>query len=278
MPFDPATVPVIIDAAKAVAKADAATAARAISVLDLTSLNDNDTDAVIEALCKRAVNTAGHTAAVCVYAPFIKIARAALGENPVKIATVVNFPAGGNDVEAVKAETEAAVADGADEIDLVLPYKAFLAGDIATCEAMLDATRAACGTKADMKVILESGYYDDLAKVYDAARLCIKHGANFVKTSTGKIPVGATPEAAVTMITAVRDAKAEDGAICGFKAAGGVRTTADAAHYIAIADNIMGEGWAAPATFRFGASGVLTALLETYGVDQSGEAKPSGNY
>ncbi|KAG9396250.1 DeoC/FbaB/ lacD aldolase [Carpediemonas membranifera] len=177
MPFDPATVPVIIDAAKAVAKADAATAARAISVLDLTGLNDNDTDAVIEALCKRAVNTAGHTAAVCVYAPFIKT-RAALGENLVKIATV-NFPAGGNDVEAVKAETEATVADGTDEIDLVLPYKAFLAGDIATCETMLDATRAACSTKADMKVILESGYYDDLAKVYDATRLCIKHGANF---------------------------------------------------------------------------------------------------
>jgi deoxyribose-phosphate aldolase len=129
-----------------------------------------------------------------------------------------------------------------------------------------------------MKVILESGEFDDLSKVYDAARLAIKHGANFVKTSTGKVPVGATPEAAVAMISAIRDAREEDGLACGFKASGGVKTADDAALFLAIADEIMGEGWAEPSTFRFGASGVLTALLETCGIDQSVAPKTTGNY
>ncbi|WP_052065940.1 deoxyribose-phosphate aldolase [Thalassospira australica] len=276
--FDPKSVSEIISAAKDKAVADADTARRAISVLDLTSLNDDDTQEVIEALCKRAQTPAGNTAAVCVYGPFIETSWRALGQSGVKTATVVNFPDGGTNAQRVGDETANFVSKGADEIDVVLPYKDFIAGDTAIAADVLDATRMACGSMTTMKVILESGAFDDLTKVYEAARLAIKHGANFVKTSTGKVPVGATPEAAVAMLTAIRDARDEDGIEAGFKASGGVKTTEDAALYIALADHIMGDGWAKPETFRFGASGVLTALLETCGVSSDGTAGPTGNY
>ncbi|KZC97031.1 MULTISPECIES: deoxyribose-phosphate aldolase [Thalassospira] len=276
--FDPNSVSEVITSAKAAARSDAETARLAISVLDLTSLNDDDTVEKIEVLCDRGQSPAGNTAAVCVYAPFIETAWRALGQSGVKTATVVNFPDGGTNAQRVGDETADAVAKGADEVDLVLPYKAFLAGDIQTVVDVIEATRMACGPMTTMKVILESGEFDDLSKVYDAARLAIKHGANFVKTSTGKVPVGATPEAAVAMISAIRDAREEDGLACGFKASGGVKTTDDAALFLAIADEIMGEGWAEPATFRFGASGVLTALLETCGIDQASVPRTTGNY
>ncbi|OSQ48904.1 deoxyribose-phosphate aldolase [Thalassospira alkalitolerans] len=267
-----------MDAAKAATKSDADTARLAISFLDLTSLNDDDTVETIEALCERAQSPAGNTAAVCVYAPFIETAWRALGQSGIKTATVVNFPAGGTNAQRVGDETADAVAKGTDEVDLVLPYKAFLDGDIQAATDVIEATRTACGPLTTLKVILESGAFDDLSKVYDAARLAIKHGANFIKTSTGKVPVGATPEAAATMITAIRDAREEDGLACGFKASGGVKTTADAALFLAIADEIMGEGWAAPDTFRFGASGVLTDLLKTCGMAQSDTANTTGTY
>lgn len=276
--FDPKTVSDVIATAKEKAVADADTARRAISVLDLTSLNDDDTPEVIEALCKRAQTPVGNTAAVCVYAPFIETSWRALGQSGVKTATVVNFPAGGTNAQRVGDETADCVSKGADEVDLVFPYKAFIEGDSAIAADVVDATRMACGSMTTMKVILESGEFDDLTKVYEAARLAIKHGANFVKTSTGKVPVGATPEAAVAMLTAVRDARDEDGIDAGFKASGGVKTTDDAALYIAIADHIMGDGWAKPETFRFGASGVLTALLETCGAKPNDAPAATGNY
>ncbi|CAM3314153.1 deoxyribose-phosphate aldolase [Thalassospira profundimaris] len=276
--FDPKTVSEVISVAKNKAVPDAETARRAISVLDLTSLNDDDNEQVIEALCKRAQTPEGNTAAVCVYAPFIETSWRALGQSGVKTATVVNFPEGGTNAQRVADETANCVSKGADEIDLVFPYKAFLEGDVATATDVVDATRTACGTMTTMKVILESGEFDDLGKLYDAARLAIKHGANFVKTSTGKVSAGATPEAAVAMLTAIRDARDEDGIDAGFKASGGVKSTEDAALYLAIADHIMGEGWAKPETFRFGASGVLTALLETCGTKPGDAPAATGNY
>ncbi|MCC9622829.1 deoxyribose-phosphate aldolase [Thalassospira sp. MA62] len=276
--FDPKTVDDVIKAARAKAVADPDTARRAISMLDLTSLNDDDNADVIEKLCQRAQTPVGNTAAVCVYAPFVETSWRTLAQTGVKTATVVNFPAGQTNAQRVADETADCVAKGADEIDLVFPYQAFLAGDVEAATDVIIATRTACGPMATMKVILESGEFDDLSKLYDAARLAIKHGANFVKTSTGKVAVGATPEAAVAMLSAVRDARDEDGTKAGFKASGGVKTTDDAALYIAIADDIMGDGWATPETFRFGASGVLTALLETCGVLASDAPKTTGNY
>ncbi|OKH89906.1 deoxyribose-phosphate aldolase [Thalassospira sp. TSL5-1] len=255
------------------------TAKRAISVLDLTSLNDDDTAEKIEALCHKAQTPAGHTAAVCIYAPFIETAWKTLGKSGIKTATVVNFPKGDETAQRVADETANAVAAGADEIDLVMPYRAFLAGDHDTTAEVIAATRQACGPILTLKVILETGEYPDAQAIYDAARLAISNGAHFVKTSTGKVATGATPEAAVAMMAAIRDAKAEQNLDCGFKASGGVRNTQDAALYLAIADDMMGPDWACPSTFRFGASSVLTDLLKTCGFD-NGEtpANDAGSY
>ncbi|WP_417843022.1 deoxyribose-phosphate aldolase [Thalassospira sp.] len=255
-----------------------ATAKRAISALDLTSLNDDDTNETIEALCAKAQTPAGNTAAVCVYAPFVETSWKALGQSGIKTATVVNFPEGGQNAQRVADETANAVAAGADEIDVVLPYRAFLAGNIDSAAEVIVATRQACGPFMTLKVILESGEFPDAQTIYDSARLAISNGANFIKTSTGKVPTGATPQAAVAMITAIRDAKAEQGLECGFKASGGVRTAKDAGLYLAIADHIMGPDWATPATFRFGASSVLNDLLAVCGVNSDRQPANAGNY
>ena len=172
-----------------------------------------------------------------------------------RVATVVNFPAGTDAPDAAAAVTAAAVAAGADEIDAVLPYGAWLAGDDEHAAAVLDAVRAATGGRT-MKVIIESGELPDRAAVDRAAHFAIAHGADFVKTSTGKTPVSATPEAAEIILEAI----AVSGRPVGFKAAGGIRTLADATTYLDLADSIMGPGWASPATFRFGASGLLDTL------------------
>ena len=225
-------------------------ARRTIALVDLTDLSDDPTDAAIDALCARA-RDAG-TAAVCVWPRFVRRC-AATG---VRVATVVNFPAGGEDVAATVAETTTALADGADEVDLVLPYRAFLDGRIGAAAAMVTAVRDVVPEPAHLKVILESGEYPTLDHVRAAARLAIDHGADFVKTSTGKTAVSATIPASVMILDAVRSASRP----VGFKPSGGIRTLDEAARYLALADEMMGSSWAKPDTFRFGASGLLDAL------------------
>ena len=231
-------------------------ASRALASLDLTSLNDTDTDKTIIDLCKKSHGDFGHTAAVCVWPRFVALAKKELAGTPVRIATVVNFPHGGTDIDATVAETKQAIADGADEIDVVLPYKAFMSGDKAAAKALLTATRAACGAKT-MKVIIESGVLAHADLIAEASKLSIECGADFIKTSTGKTPVSATLEAANVMLEVIRDS----GKPVGFKASGGVKTTAQAADYMALADKIMGADWIALMTFRFGASGLRDALI-----------------
>src|SRR5690606_25242621 len=142
----------------------------------------------------------------------------------VKIATVVNFPSGDLAVEAVLAETKQAIADGADEIDLVIPYRAFLAGNAAAVSEMVAAVKAACTPPVRLKTILETGEIKDAALIRKASDLAIAAGSDFIKTSTGKVFVNATLPAAEIMLTAIRDS----GKPVGFKPAGGVRTVADA--------------------------------------------------
>lgn len=231
-------------------------ARRALALVDLTNLDDTPTPEQIDQLCDRAVGRHGSTAAVCVWPRFVRQATARLAGSEVRVATVVNFPAGGTDVAATVAETTQALADGADEIDLVLPYRAFLSGDVAAAEAMVSAVRAAVAAPARLKVILETGGYPDQDAVRRATRLAIDQGADFVKTSTGKTSASASPEAVRTMLTEIR----ESGWPVGIKPSGGIRTLADASAYLALADEIMGEHWATPDTFRFGASGLLDAL------------------
>ena len=238
-----------------------AVAALALSCLDLTNLSDTCDAAQIEALCARARTPFGDVAAVCIWPRFVARARALLGPaNPVRIATVVNFPGGSDPLEATCAETRAALADGADEIDLVVPYRALLAGDAAAVDATLAAVRAAA-PGAVLKTILETGILATPDAIAEASRRAIAAGADFLKTSTGKVAVNATPEAAAVMLRTIR----ESGRPIGFKAAGGIGSVAVAGGYLDLAAAEMGSGWARPATLRFGASGLLDDLLAVLG-------------
>lgn len=230
-------------------------ARRALALLDLTDLSDTADDAATRLLCRKAMGGPVPVAAVCIWPRFVRTAREALGTGGVRIATVVNFPAGGDDPAPVLADTEEAIAAGADEIDLVLPWRRFLAGDSAIAAEMVAETRARCGGTL-LKVILETGEYPDTDAIRRAAALAIAAGADFIKTSTGKTARSATPEAARIMLEAIRDCPRP----VGLKPSGGIRTLADAKTYLALADEIMGTSWATPTTFRFGASGLYDVL------------------
>ena len=191
---------------------------------------------------------------------FVADTVAALAGSGVGVATVVDFPSGAEPVDDVVAMTHGALAAGADEIDVVLPYRAWLSGDEAAATAVLAGVRAAAAGHV-LKVIIETGELPDRAAVDRAAHFAIAHGADFVKTSTGKTAISATPETAEIVLEAI----AVSGRPVGFKASGGIRTAADADVYLALADSIMGAGWASPVTFRFGASGLLDALQSELG-------------
>lgn len=239
-----------------------AIATRALPLLDLTSLNDADDAETTATLCAKAVTPAGNVAAVCLWPSFISQAKQALVGTGIKVATVVNFPGGSLPAEKVVDQIARALADGADEIDVVIPYAAIIHGKGGDQRAAdhLAACRAACGT-VTMKVILESGALAKPALVERASAVAVAAGADFLKTSTGKLPAGATLGAARIMLTACRAA----GRPVGFKASGGIRDVETAAQYLALADEVCGVGWVSPATFRFGASGLLDALLGVLG-------------
>ncbi|MCK0744495.1 deoxyribose-phosphate aldolase [Chromohalobacter nigrandesensis] len=249
-------------------------ARQALGLMDLTSLNDDDDSARIQALCRRADTPAGHPAALCLYPAFIEDAQReldALGlTQRVRIATVTNFPDGAPNAERAARETRLAVAAGADEVDVVFPYRALRDGAPDVGRLLVEACREACGG-ATLKVILESGELEDPALIRQAAEIAITAGADFIKTSTGKVAVNATLEAAEIMLETIRDS----GRDVGFKAAGGIRTTEDAKAYLELAARIMGEDWISAAHFRFGASGLLDALLATLDIGEADTA-PSG--
>jgi len=237
-------------------------ARKALGLMDLTTLNEDDTVEKVEALCRQAHGDAGDTAAVCIYPRFIPYARRALqqqGAESIRIATVTNFPAGGSDIDIALAETRAAVAYGADEVDVVFPYRALMAGDEQTGYDLVKACKAVCGQRVLLKVIIESGELKQPRLIRRASELAIDAGADFIKTSTGKVPVNATLEAARIMLQVI----AEKGGRCGFKAAGGVRDAAQAGAYLELAESILGADWIDADHFRFGASGLLTSLQRT---------------
>ena len=233
----------------------------ALGCMDLTSLGDADTAADIEALCAKAEGPAGKVAAVCVWPRFAALAKAKAPEG-VKVAAVANFPTGEGSLEEALADIAMIVGAGADEVDLVFPYKAFLAGKSVEAAAFVRACKAACGAAA-LKVILESGAYPDAESVRAAAAICLDAGAEFVKTSTGKIAVGATPEAAKAILGEIAS---RPGCEAGFKASGGVRSVDDAATYLGLVRGILGSDAAGPGRFRIGASGLLAAIEAELGV------------
>lgn len=247
------------------------TAAVALSLLDLTNLKDDCTPAQIEALCARAQSPYGNTAAICIWPRFVAQARGILGtDHAVKIATVVNFPAGDMEAADVAAEAREAIADGADEIDLVIPYRAFLAGNEQAVTDMVAAVKAECKGPVILKTILETGELKDAAAIRRASELAIDAGSDFIKTSTGKVAVNATLEAADIMLRAIR----ASGRKVGFKPAGGIGSVADAALYLSLAETIMAPDWAMPSTFRFGASSLLDDILN---VLAGGESKTASS-
>ncbi len=251
-----------------------AAALRALKLMDLTTLNDDDTDEKVIALCRNAKTEVGNTAAICIYPRFIPIAKKILREQgtpDVKIATVTNFPHGNDDIEIAVAETKAAIAYGADEVDVVFPYRALIAGNTQVGYELVKRCKEACGDKL-LKVIIETGELKDEALIKQASTFAIEAGADFIKTSTGKVPVNATPEAAEIMLKVIRDMDVADRV--GFKPAGGVKTAEDAAQYLAMADEILGEDWVSSAHYRFGASSLLTNLLNTLEVSDE-VANPS---
>ena len=246
-------------------------ARRLLTLLDLTSLNDNDDESVIERLCARAVTPFGQVAAVCTWPRFIGLCKDRLKGSGVRVATVANFPHGKNDSETVLAEIRQVIAAGADEVDLVFPYRLWLAGERDPACALVSVGKQVCGSKVLLKVILETGELATPRYIAEASRDVIAADADFLKTSTGKTAVGATPAAATVMLAAIK----ESGKSVGFKAAGGIRTPADALSYWQLAEGIMGQGWAVPATFRIGASALLDALLEVLRHDS---LSSPGNY
>lgn len=235
-----------------------AIARRAIGLIDLTELGDKATAADVTDLCGRANGRYGAVAAVCIWPRHVALAAAELKATGVRIATVVNFPAGDDSIEDVVALAHDCLLEGADEIDVVLPYRAFLAGDHARATAMIAAVRRAVpsGDRKTLKVILETGELKRPATIRAAADLAIRNGADFIKTSTGKTAVSATLAATEVMLHAIRDLDRS----VGLKPSGGIRTLADATRFLQQADHIMGPTWVSPATFRFGASGLLAAL------------------
>jgi deoxyribose-phosphate aldolase len=235
-----------------------ATARTALSCLDLTSLSDGHDvaggEAEIEALCAKAIGAPGRgaTAAVCVWPRLAAFARARLPAH-LAVAAVANFPDGGSDIERAVRDTRAIVDAGGQEVDVVLPYR-----DLAAAPALLAAVRRACDGLV-LKVILETGEMADTATNDTACRIALDAGADFLKTSTGKKPISATPAAAERLLAAIAGDAAARSRV-GFKPAGGIRTVADAALYIDLTAQALGADAVNPRRFRIGASGLLSDI------------------
>ena len=242
---------------------DAALARRLLGMLDLTTLNDGDDAAVVQALAANAATPLGRVAALCTWARLIGDALAALAGTGVPVAAVANFPAGDADVAEAAAQCARAVAAGAAEVDLVFPWRAFLAGDVETPLVLVRACRDACG-EARLKIILETGQLGTPARIREAAAIAIAGGAQFLKTSTGKTQPGATLAAAQVMLDAIADARL-GGVQVGFKASGGIRTMAEAVSYMGAYEQRFGVGSAQPTVFRIGASHLVHELLAVAG-------------
>ena len=228
----------------------------ALACLDLTSLNDHDDAAAIDALCAHAVTPHGVVAAVCVWPRFVARARAALPP-AVRVAAVANFPHGALDVGAALADCATIAAAGGDEIDLVLPWRAWAGGDRASCTALVAAVRRT-HPSLTLKLILESGELRDEALIAAAATMALDEGVDFLKTSTGKTARSATPRAARTMLQTIAHHARCDAA--GFKVSGGVRSVVDAGIYVTLVDEILGAVALTPARFRIGASSLLAYI------------------
>ena len=244
----------------------------AISMIDLTTLEGADTPGKVRSLCAKALvpdptdPRTPRPAAVCVYGDMVLTARKALRHSEIHVAAVATaFPSGRASMPVKLADTRDAVAAGADEIDMVIDRGAFLAGDYQTVFDEVLAIRDACrrddGSSAHLKVILETGELVTYDNVRRASYLAMLAGADFIKTSTGKVSPAATLPVALVMLQAVRDWRELTGVQVGVKPAGGIRSSKDAIRHLVLVNEVAGEDWLDARWFRFGASSLLNDLL-----------------
>jgi len=239
----------------------------AVRMVDLTTLEGADTPGKVRAMCAKARQpdpsdlSVPPVAAVCVYPDLVRVAKDALAGSRVAVASVATaFPSGRASLAVKLADVEDAVSAGADEVDMVIDRGAFLAGRYGQVYAEIQAVREACGP-AHLKVILETGELATLDNVARASWLAMMAGADFIKTSTGKVTPAATPPTALVMLAAVRDFEQASGRRVGVKVAGGIRTAKDAIRYLVLVNEIAGPAWLSPRLFRIGASTLLNDLL-----------------
>lgn len=243
----------------------------AISMVDLTTLEGADTPGKVRSLCAKAVRpdpsdpTVPHVGAICVYNDMVKIAREYLdsigGETLPVAAVSTAFPSGRASMEVKLRDTKDAIDAGASEIDMVIDRGAFLSGRFGAVHDEIEAIKALCGDKAHLKVILETGELATYDNVRKASYLAMLAGADFIKTSTGKVTPAATAPVVLVMLEAVRDFHALTGRKIGVKPAGGIRTTKDAIKQLVLVNETTGPEWLTPELFRIGASALLNDLL-----------------
>ncbi len=239
----------------------------AISMIDLTTLEGKDTKGKVEQLCYKAmhpydvIKDVPTVAAVCVYPAYVSIAKKALEGSDIKVASVATaFPSGQSNLKVKLSDTKFAVAQGADEIDMVISRGKFLAGDYQYVFDEIASVKEACGD-AHLKVILETGELDTLDNVRKASEIAIYAGADFIKTSTGKIQPAATMQVTYVMLDAIKDYYLKTGKMIGMKPAGGISTSKLALQYLVMLNEVLGEKWMNKNYFRFGASSLLNDIL-----------------
>lgn len=239
----------------------------ALSMIDLTTLEGQDTPGKVTQMCYKAMHLHDqlpglpHVAAVCVYPTLVKVAKKALGDSGVKVAAVATAFPSGQAPKAVKvADTKFAVSEGADEIDMVISRGHFHSGDYNFVYDEIAAIKEACG-QVRLKVILETGELGTYDKVRLASDIAIAAGADFIKTSTGKISPAATMPVTLVMLHAIRDHFLKTGEMIAMKPAGGIRTSKEALHYLMMVKEELGPEWLSPHWFRFGASSLANDIL-----------------
>ncbi len=252
----------------------------ALSMIDLTTLEGADTPGKVQQLCGKAIHPLSaeiekqlkiyphykkipSVAAVCVYPEQLKVAAACLKGSGVELASVSTaFPSGQLDLKLKLADVKKCIADGATEIDMVIDRGAFLRGDYQKVFDEIVAVKDLCQDKAHLKVILETGELKTYDKVRTASWLAMEAGADFIKTSTGKVTPAATLPVTLVMLQAIADFYQEYGVMVGMKPAGGIRNSKTALHYLCMINEVLGDAWLTPKWFRFGASALLNDLLK----------------
>jgi deoxyribose-phosphate aldolase len=248
----------------------------ALNMIDLTTLEGKDTEGKVRQMCYKAMHPADDipglptVAAVCVYPTFVSTARKALGNSKVKVASVATaFPSGNSTLEIKLNDTRLAVNDGADEVDMVISRGEFLEGNYNFVFDEIAAIKEACG-KARLKVILETGELSTLDNVRKASDIAILAGADFIKTSTGKIQPAATMPVTLVMLQAINDHYHKTGKMIGMKPAGGISSAKGALQYLVMLHETLGNKWMTNEWFRFGASSLANDIILQLGKEQKG--------